>query len=120
MTGILLLLQLAAPPPDFDAFAKAFRAACAVEAGRSNREQKAAALETADCARERMEAELDILLGPLRTGYRDRFDALTREQAAWNTFVEAGCALLEEMGQRVPRRPRQLRLRRPLRRQLRL
>ena len=98
MTGILLWLQLAAaPPPDFDAFAKAFRAACAVEAGPGNREQKAAAIEVADCARERMEEELDLLLVPLRTGYRDRFDALMREQAAWNRFVEAGCALVEEM-----------------------
>jgi hypothetical protein len=97
MTGILLLLQLAAPPPDFDAFAKAFRAACAVEAGPTNREQKAAAFETADCARERMEEELDRLLVPLRTGYRDRFDALMREQAAWNRFEETGCALVEEM-----------------------
>jgi hypothetical protein len=97
MSGILLWLQLAAPPPDFDAFAKAFRAACAVEADPGNREQKAAAVEQADCARERMEEELDLLLVPLRTGYRDRFDALMREQAAWNRFVETGCALVEEM-----------------------
>jgi hypothetical protein len=94
---VLLLLQPVAPPPGFDAFEKAFTAACAVEAGPSNPEQKAAAFETADCMRERMEAELDLVLVPLRTRYQDRFDALMREQAAWNRFVDAGCGLVEEM-----------------------
>ena len=97
MIALVLALQAAPPPPDFEAFAQAFTAACAVEAGPSNRDQKSAAIEAADCARERMEAEFDLLLSPLRTGYRERFDALVREQAAWSRFVDAGCALVEDM-----------------------
>jgi hypothetical protein len=101
MIALLLVLQAAAPP-DFEAFARAQTAACAVEAGPSNPEQRAAAFLRADCVRERMEAELDRVLVPLREAEPRRFAALMKEQAAWNRFVEVGCSLVEEMEWIIP------------------
>jgi hypothetical protein len=87
MTGILLLLQLAAPTEGFAAFARAQEAACAVDPGRTNESGRVAGEQESECLRKRAE----------RAAERPAFEAFRRAEADWTRYVDASCALVEEM-----------------------
>ena len=63
---------------------------------RNNMETKQAALDTNECERKAMTAELDRTLVPLKTSDPDRFKALMTMQATFNRYIDDACWLAEE------------------------
>jgi hypothetical protein len=81
----------------FADFTREAEEACFVSTrDQTNIEIKGAAAATETCLRRRMVAELDRVLVPLQAKDRARFDALMKEQAAWNRYVDDVCWLAEE------------------------
>jgi len=99
LAGALFGSAAAAPAaaPDFDAFRAQLEKRCEPpRTGDSTPEVKAAEAAQEDCLRKAAVRELDAVLIPLKKGDPARFQALMREQAAWNEVKPLACTLLDE------------------------